>query len=76
VEWRAELKPPAVALIVVVIASYAAMLTAAVADLSASGLAGFPMAVAATPAAAAAAEALERPAAALCMTAAALNRLA
>jgi hypothetical protein len=59
-----------------VIASYAAVLTAAVADLSASGPADLPIAAAATPAAAAAAEALESRAAALFMTVAALNPLA
>jgi hypothetical protein len=66
VKERAELKPSAVAVTAVVIASYAAVLTAAVADLSASGPADLPIAVAA----------LENRAAALLMTVAALNPLA
>jgi hypothetical protein len=52
------------------------VLTAAVADLSASGPADFPIAAAATAAATAVAAALESRAAALFMTVAALNPLA
>jgi hypothetical protein len=76
VKERAELKPPAVAVTAVVIASYAAVLTATVADLSASRPADLPIAAAATPAAAAAAEALESRAAALLMTVVVLKPLA
>ncbi|HEY3199035.1 MAG TPA: hypothetical protein VGK55_00725 [Actinomycetes bacterium] len=65
VKERAELKPSAVAVTAVVIASYAAVLTAAVADLSASGPADLPIAAAA----------LENRAAALLMTVAALMPL-